>query len=255
MLQAAGPPPPTAKRQRAAYDAAAAAVAAAAAEADAKIEADMKQVWARCCAWASRLSCLLRQKSPSFACAAKQPKRLCSVQHPLRCLCCADGTGTVRVHLLDLLAVSELLQRLPRQVLHLADEKVNLASKIYDYVDQRIRRLDLDMAVFDEELARDRAKLGVVVRCAAAPTDCTELLLLITVRGRRQLQAWLLLHSIYSDTLAVLICVIKWRDTLMLSARQLSQLRVRQQQRRGQAQAALRRWARAGGVAAAWLKP
>lgn len=49
-------------------------------------------------------------------------------------------------------------------MLHLADEKVNLASKIYDYVDQRIRRLDLDMAAFDEELARDRAKLGVVVR-------------------------------------------------------------------------------------------
>jgi hypothetical protein len=51
-----------------------------------------------------------------------------------------------------------------RQVLLLADEKVSLAGKIYDYVDQRIRRLDRDLAVFDEELARERAKLGVVVR-------------------------------------------------------------------------------------------
>lgn len=57
--------------------------------------------------------------------------------------------------------------RTPCQVLHLADEKVNLAGKVYDYVDQRIRRLDRDLAAFDEELARERAKLGVVVRTPA----------------------------------------------------------------------------------------
>lgn len=69
-------------------------------------------------------------------------------------------------------------------MLHLADEKVNLASKIYDYVDQRIRRLDLDMAAFDEELARDRAKLGVVVRRPAAPTLLHRVLLLVVMHRK-----------------------------------------------------------------------
>ena len=82
--------------------------------------------------------------------------RLCLLT--LRCKCRCQRFA----RLLGLLLWQQ--QTLPRQVLHLADEKVNLASKIYDYVDQRIRRLDLDMAAFDEELARDRAKLGVMVR-------------------------------------------------------------------------------------------
>ena len=42
--------------------------------------------------------------------------------------------------------------------------QVALAAQVYDYVDQRIRRLDKDMKAFDAEMARERAKLGLPVR-------------------------------------------------------------------------------------------
>lgn len=42
-------------------------------------------------------------------------------------------------------------------------EQVALAQQVYDYVDQRIRRLDKDMKAFDSEMARERVKLGLPV--------------------------------------------------------------------------------------------
>lgn len=81
-----------------------------------------------------------------------------------RCVVCT--TGWRRTSHLQSTGRACAESRTP-QVLHLADEKVNLAGKVYDYVDQRIRRLDRDLAAFDEELARERAKLGVVVRTPA----------------------------------------------------------------------------------------
>ena len=50
--------------------------------------------------------------------------------------------------------------------MRIADEKVNLAHQIYDYVDQHIRRLDKDLKQFDGELTREQSRLGLVVRPA-----------------------------------------------------------------------------------------
>ena len=41
--------------------------------------------------------------------------------------------------------------------------QVALAQQVYDYVDQRIRRLDKDTKAFDSEMARERARLGLPV--------------------------------------------------------------------------------------------
>ena len=49
-------------------------------------------------------------------------------------------------------------------MLGLAEEKIGLAQAIYDYVDQRIRRLDKDLGAFGADIARERARLGVPVR-------------------------------------------------------------------------------------------
>lgn len=48
-----------------------------------------------------------------------------------------------------------------KQVMNYADEKVAVAQQIYDYVDQRIRRLDKDLRAFDVELTKDRARQGL----------------------------------------------------------------------------------------------
>lgn len=48
-----------------------------------------------------------------------------------------------------------------KQVMNYADEKVAVAQQIYDYVDQRIRRLDKDLKAFDAELIKDRARQGL----------------------------------------------------------------------------------------------
>lgn len=48
--------------------------------------------------------------------------------------------------------------------------QVALATQVYDYVDQRIRRLDKDMKAFDGEIARERAKLGLPV--SVTPSAC-----------------------------------------------------------------------------------
>ena len=41
--------------------------------------------------------------------------------------------------------------------------QVALATQVYDYVDQRIRRLDKDMKACDAEISRERVKLGLPV--------------------------------------------------------------------------------------------
>ena len=42
--------------------------------------------------------------------------------------------------------------------------QVAVAQQIYDYVDQRIRRLDKDLRAFDAELKKDRVRQGLPVR-------------------------------------------------------------------------------------------
>lgn len=48
-------------------------------------------------------------------------------------------------------------------MLRIADEKVNLAHQIYDFVDKNICRLDRDLQNFDGELQKERARLGLPV--------------------------------------------------------------------------------------------
>ena len=48
-------------------------------------------------------------------------------------------------------------------VLHLYGLQVAVAQQIYDYVDQRIRRLDKDLRAFDAELTKDRIRQGLPV--------------------------------------------------------------------------------------------
>lgn len=50
------------------------------------------------------------------------------------------------------------------QVLHYSEEKIGLSQQIYDYVDQKIRRLDRDLKNFEGDIARERTKLGLGVR-------------------------------------------------------------------------------------------
>ena len=216
MLQAGGPPPPTAKRQRAAYDAAAAAVAAAGAGSRRKDRGGHE-------AGRAPLQCLcqLSVEPPALKASrdvpgARDHVKLCylalgAVQVLMPWLCttfktCCDSNNPCLA-----------------QVLHLADEKVNLASKIYDYVDQRIRRLDLDMAAFDEELARDRAKLGVMVRRPAAPSLAHRVLLLVVMHRGSVATVDVCLDSLCLEH-------VKQRSGLMLCAQKPSQLHACQQQ-------------------------
>ena len=52
------------------------------------------------------------------------------------------------------------------QVLHYSEEKIGLSQQIYDYVDQKIRRLDKDLKNFEGDIARERTKLGLAVSIA-----------------------------------------------------------------------------------------
>lgn len=49
------------------------------------------------------------------------------------------------------------------QVLRIADEKINLAHQIYDFVDRNICQLDKDLKSFDAELNVEGSRLGIVV--------------------------------------------------------------------------------------------
>ncbi len=58
--------------------------------------------------------------------------------------------------------------------------QVAVAQQIYDYVDQRIRRLDKDLKAFDAELTKDRIRQGLPVcssltfwLCTAPKCCCT----------------------------------------------------------------------------------
>jgi len=57
-----------------------------------------------------------------------------------------------------------LMQRMV-QVLHYSEEKIGLSQQIYDYVDQKIQRLDKDLKNFEGDIARERSKLGLAVHC------------------------------------------------------------------------------------------
>lgn len=48
-------------------------------------------------------------------------------------------------------------------MLHYSEEKIGLSQQIYDYVDQKIRRLDKDLKNFEGDIARERSKLGLAV--------------------------------------------------------------------------------------------
>ncbi len=49
------------------------------------------------------------------------------------------------------------------QLLHYSEEKIGLSQQIYDYVDQRIRRLDKDLKAFESDISKERARLGIPV--------------------------------------------------------------------------------------------
>ena len=49
------------------------------------------------------------------------------------------------------------------QVMRIADEKVNLAHQIYDFVDKHICSLDKELRNFDGELGQERVRLGLPV--------------------------------------------------------------------------------------------
>mmetsp|Transcript_32651 Transcript_32651/g.55059 ORF Transcript_32651/g.55059 Transcript_32651/m.55059 type:complete len:261 (+) Transcript_32651:60-842(+) len=46
-----------------------------------------------------------------------------------------------------------------KECISISDEKVNLAYQTYELVDQHIRRLDVDLKKFEEELKQDRSKV------------------------------------------------------------------------------------------------
>ena len=48
-------------------------------------------------------------------------------------------------------------------MVRIADEKVNLAHQIYDFVDKHICSLDKDLRTFDGELDQERERLGLPV--------------------------------------------------------------------------------------------
>jgi hypothetical protein len=55
--------------------------------------------------------------------------------------------------------------------MRIADEKVNLAHQIYDFVDKHICSLDKDLRIFDWELEQERSRLGLPVRLSLHSTD------------------------------------------------------------------------------------
>ena len=50
--------------------------------------------------------------------------------------------------------------------------QVAVAQQIYDYVDQRIRRLDKDLRAFDAELTKERIRQGLRVSGSCVAHDC-----------------------------------------------------------------------------------
>lgn len=56
--------------------------------------------------------------------------------------------------------------------------QVAIAQQVYDYVDQRIRRLDKDLKAFDAELTKERGRQGLV----SPPCNCMSCELLLVVQ-------------------------------------------------------------------------
>ncbi|KAG2498187.1 hypothetical protein HYH03_003941 [Edaphochlamys debaryana] len=48
-----------------------------------------------------------------------------------------------------------------KRLIGLADEKVNIANQIYDFMDKHINQLDTDLAALDAEIDADRKELGL----------------------------------------------------------------------------------------------
>ncbi|GLC41542.1 hypothetical protein PLESTM_001212900 [Pleodorina starrii] len=48
-----------------------------------------------------------------------------------------------------------------KRLVGLADEKVNIANQIYDFMDKHINQLDADLQTLDAEIETDRQKLGL----------------------------------------------------------------------------------------------
>ena len=61
------------------------------------------------------------------------------------------------------------LMQMVLQVLHYSEEKIGLSQQIYDYVDQKIRRLDKDLKNFEGDIIRERSKLGLAVSRLLSP--------------------------------------------------------------------------------------
>ncbi|EIE20485.1 hypothetical protein COCSUDRAFT_30639 [Coccomyxa subellipsoidea C-169] len=58
-------------------------------------------------------------------------------------------------------ALDEKIEDDMRKLLHYSEEKIGLSQQIYDYVDQRIRRLDKDLKAFESDISKERARLGI----------------------------------------------------------------------------------------------
>ncbi|PRW59158.1 PHD finger ING1-like [Chlorella sorokiniana] len=59
---------------------------------------------------------------------------------------------------------AELAERLEanmNELVKLSDEKLNIATQIYDYIDRHITKLDKDCKAFDAEIAKERQRLGL----------------------------------------------------------------------------------------------
>lgn len=47
------------------------------------------------------------------------------------------------------------------ELVKLSDEKLNIATQIYDYIDRHITKLDKDCKAFDADIAKERQRLGL----------------------------------------------------------------------------------------------
>ncbi len=74
-----------------------------------------------------------------------------------------DGPRSQTFRLQNPTHILWIMKEVCPQLLHYSEEKIGLAQQIYDYVDQRIRRLDKDLKAFETDIAKERARLGIPV--------------------------------------------------------------------------------------------
>lgn len=56
---------------------------------------------------------------------------------------------------------AERIESSMNELVKLSDEKLNIATQIYDYIDRHITKLDKDCHAFDAEIAKERQRLGM----------------------------------------------------------------------------------------------